>query len=128
MVAGAPGPDLSSFLVRLADVLDVPLVPLADLADPSEATRLAAFDGWLTTSEFATVRGLLVDRADLVLHVSPDEPGTLRGLVRRTVRRMRADAPDLTWLEALPTSHPELPVVHLAGPAAIDAWLVSLGS
>lgn len=128
IAAGASGPALTSFLERLADIIDVPLVPLAELADPSEAAQLAGFDGWVTTSEYDAARALLLDRADLVVHVSPDEPGTLRGLVRRTVRKMRADgsAPDLSWLEKLPLTHPELPVIHLAGPTATEAWLAAL--
>lgn len=128
IAAGASGPALTSFLERLAAILDVPLVPLAELADPAEAAQLAGFDGWVTTSEYDAARALLLDRADLVVHVSPDEPGTLRGLVRRTVRKMRADgsAPDLSWLETLPLTHPDLPVAHLAGPTATEAWLAAL--
>lgn len=121
---------MSSFLERLAAALDVPLVPLADLADPSAAAELAAFDGWVTTSEDDAARALLVDRADLVVHVSHDEPGTLRGLVRRTVRRIRADGvePDLTWLATLGAAHPEVAFVHLAGPTATEAWLAAISA
>lgn len=128
ITAGTPGPAMSSFLERLAVTLDVPLVPLADLPDPSDATELAAFDGWVTTSEYDAARTLLVDRADLVVHLSHDEPGTLRGLVRRTVRRMRADGaePDLTWLASLTEARPEVAFLHLAGPTAAEAWLVAL--
>lgn len=121
---------MSSFLERLAAALDVPLVPLADLADPSDAAQLAAFDGWVSTSENDAARELLLGRADLVVHVSQDEPGTLRGLVRRTVRRMRADAaqPDLTWLATLTEAHPEVAFLHLAGPTAAEAWLAAISA
>ena len=51
------------------------------------------------------------------------------GLVRRTVRRIRADAPpepDLSWVESLATDRPEVPVVRLAGPAEVADWLAAV--
>ena len=102
VVTGTPGPLLTGFLQRLAAVLDVPQVPLDGLAG-ADLVRLAEFDGWVTTGERYDARAALLDRADLVVVVLTEEPGTLRGLVRRTVRRMRSDAPevDLAWVEAL---------------------------
>ena len=121
---------MTSFLERLAAVLDVPLVPLAELTDPLDADHLASFDGWVTTSEYDATRALLLDRADLVVHVTHEEPGTLRGLVRRTVRRMRADGsePDLGWLATISESHPDVAFTHLAGPTAAAAWLAALSA
>ena len=119
---------LSGFLERLAAALDVPLVPLSELAGADEVATLAAFDGWVTTAEVEGARPLLLDRAELVVVVLGEDPGSLRGLVRRTVRRLRADAaePDLAWLDAVPLVRPELDVVRLVGPAAIEGWLTAL--
>lgn len=130
VVAGNPGPLLAGFLARLAATLDVPLVPLAELSVRSDLGTLAAFDGWVTTAETYDARAVLLERADLVVTVLAEEPGTLRSLVRRTVRRIRAEASpeaDLAWVEALPVSHPDLPAVRLVGSEAVEAWLVGLG-
>lgn len=128
VVAGGPEPVLSAFLERLAAALDVPLVPLAELSGADEVSRLAGFDGWVTTAEVEEARPVLLDRAELVVVVLGEDPGSLRGLVRRTVRRLRADAaePDLAWLDAVPLVRPELDVVRLVGPAAIEGWLTAL--
>lgn len=129
VVAGGPDPLLATFLTRLAAALDVPLVPVDELSGRADLDTLAAFDGWVTTGERYDARAVLLDRADLVVVVLAEEPGTLRSLVRRTVRRIRSEASpevDLTWTEALPTSHPGLEVVRLVGRDAIEAWLVGL--
>ena len=129
LVAGAPDEQLTGFLHRLATCLDLPLVPLADLSGPDELARLAAFDGWVTTSEEEWARPALLDRADLVVQVRLEATGFAQR-VRRTLRRMRADArergPDLDWVDVLAETHPGLSVVRLADPAAADAWLRSL--
>lgn len=129
VVAGGPAPLLTIFLERLATALDVPLVPLAELSGRADLEALAAFDGWVTTAERYDARALLLERADLVVTVLAEEPGTLRSLVRRTVRRIRAEASpdaDLTWVDALPVSHPGLPSVRLVGSDAVEAWLAGL--
>lgn len=129
VVAGSPAPLLTTFLARLAGALDLPLVPLAELSGRADLETLAAFEGWVTTAERYDARAVLLDRADLVVVVLAEEPGTLRSLVRRTVRRIRADASpeaDLAWVEALPVSHPGLPVVRLVGADAVEAWLGAL--
>ncbi|WP_207006444.1 hypothetical protein [Nocardioides aromaticivorans] len=130
VVAGSPAPLLTTFLERLAAVLDLPLVPLSELANRTDLEALAAFDGWVTTAERYDARAVLLERADLVVTVLAEEPGTLRSLVRRTVRRIRSDAPevDLAWVEALPVSHPDLPAVRLVGSDAVEAWLAGLGA
>lgn len=129
VVAGSPAPLLATFLDRLAAVIDVPLVPLSTLSGRDELGALAAFDGWVTTAERYDARAVLLERADLVVTVLAEEPGTLRSLVRRTVRRIRAEASpeaDLAWVEALPLSHPDLPAVRLVGRDAVEAWLAGL--
>lgn len=129
VVTGGPAPLLATFLTRLAAVLDLPLVPLAELSGRGDLETLAAFDGWVTTAERYDARAVLLDRADLVVVVLAEEPGTLRSLVRRTVRRIRSDASpevDLAWVEALPVSHPDLEVVRLVGADAVEAWLAGV--
>lgn len=129
VVAGGPAPLLATFLARLSAALDVPLVPLAELSGRPDLDALADFDGWVTTAERYDARAVLLDRADLVVVVLAEEPGTLRSLVRRTVRRIRSDAApevDLTWVDALPLSHPDLPAVRLVGSDAVEAWLAGL--
>lgn len=119
---------LHAFLERLAAALDVPLVPLSELTGADEVATLATFDGWVTTAEVEEARPFLLERAELVVTVIGEEPGTLRGLVRRTVRRLRADAapPDLTWVDELVLTRPDLGVVRLVGPAAIEEWLTAV--
>ncbi|HWJ08546.1 MAG TPA: hypothetical protein VNS46_04165 [Nocardioides sp.] len=129
VVTGSPAPLLATFLSRLAAALDVPLVPSAELTGPDDLATLAAFDGWVTTGERYDARAVLLDRADLVVVVLGEEPGTLRSLMRRTVRRIRAEAQpevDVAWVEALPATHPGLEVVRLVGTDAVEAWLSTL--
>lgn len=134
VVAAAPGEALSAFLDRLAGVLDLPLAPLSDLSGPAEVDRLAAFDGWVTTSEEAWARPALLERADLVVLVDLVGPESFTGRVRRTLRRLRTDArerdrePDLGWVEGLALTHPGLDVVRLPDPAAAESWLVALSA
>jgi hypothetical protein len=130
-VVGDPGPVLEGFLTRAAQALDVPLVGAEAVPSVADATRLAAFDGWLTTAVGrADLRPILLDRADLVVVVRSEAPGTLRGLVRRTVRRLRTDQPevDVSWLEALALTRPTLPVARLDGPDAVEDWLRRLAA
>ena len=103
-------------------------MPLTELDGPAEAARLAEFDGWVTTSEYDDARAVLLDRADLVLHVEPEVSGTLRSLVRRTVRRIRAEpsAPVADWVDAVPVDHPHVTVVRLTGPDELEGWLTAL--
>ncbi len=128
LVAGGAGPLPTAFAERLAAALDVPLVPAGELAGAAEVARLAAFEGWVSTAERPADRAVLLPRAELVVVVLGEEPGTLRGLVRRTVRRMRADGPepDLGWVDLLPRTHPDAAVVRLVGGEAVDAWLAGL--
>lgn len=126
VVAGATGPVLSSFLDRVAAALDVPLVPVAELTGTAEVEALASFDGWVTTAAPEGARPELVERADIVVLLLNEEPGSFRGRVRRTVRRMRSDAPaelELGWFDALALARPELTRVRLVGTPAIEAWL-----
>ncbi|GAA3675260.1 hypothetical protein GCM10022237_38510 [Nocardioides ginsengisoli] len=131
VVAGAPGEQLTGFLERLAALVDVPLVPLDDLSGPAEVTRLAAFDGWVTTADEAWARPALLERADLVVLVRLEASG-LANRVRRTLRRIRAEArdrePDLGWVDGLALTQPELAVVRLTDPEAANGWLAGLGT
>ncbi len=124
VVAGAPGDLLTAFLQRLADALDVPLVPLADLSGPAEVAELAAFDGWVTTSENAWARSVLLPRADVLAQVQL-EAATFGNRVRRTFRRMRSDArePDLGWVDSAGIAHPHLTVLRLPDPQAVADWM-----
>ena len=126
LVTGAPGRELDDFVRRLTAVLDLPLVLPPDLSGPGDVAELAAFDGWVTTAGQPPWPALL-DRAEVVVQVLP-EVSTLRSLVRRTVRKIRAEAPDptATWVDALPLSHPDLVVVRLTGEAESTAWLHDL--
>ncbi|TNM42784.1 hypothetical protein FHP29_07200 [Nocardioides albidus] len=130
VVAGGPGDALAVFLHRLASALDVPLVPLADLSGPTEAARLAAFDGWVTTADEAWARPLLLERADVLVRADL-AAASFAGRVRRTLRRIRSDArerePDLGWVDRAPAIHPRLSVVRLPDPDAAENWLRSLG-
>ena len=127
LVTGAPGRELDDFARRLTAVLDLPLVLPTDLSGPADLARLTAFEGWVTTADQPPVRAPLLDRAEVVVQVLP-EVSTLRSLVRRTVRKIRAEAPDptATWVDALPLSHPDLVVVRLTGEAESTAWLHDL--
>lgn len=128
LVAGGPADLLDGFVTRLADALDVPLVPADGLAGRPEVERLAAFEGWVSTAERYDDRAVLLPRAEVVVVVLGEEPGTLRSLVRRTVRRIRAEGaePDLAWVDLVPATHPDAEVVRLVGPEAIEAWLSHL--
>lgn len=123
LVTGPPGRERDDIVRRLTAALDVPLVLPADLSGPADVARLAAFDGWVTTADQPPWPALL-DRAEVVVHLLPEE-STLRGLLRRTVRKIRAEAPGpaLPWLDSLPISHPDLPLVRLTGDAEVAAWL-----
>ena len=130
VVTGAPGPGLEDFVRRTAEVLDVPLVPLAELAGPEEVGRLAAFEGWVTTGDYDGTRAVLLDRAEALVHLDVAEPVTLTGLVRRTLRRVRADAaprPEQAWLSSAGSVRPGLPVVRLTRADEVEDWLRSVG-
>lgn len=129
LVAGGPADLLDDFVARLATALDVPLVPAGGLAGRPEVEQLAAFEGWVSTAERYADRAVLLPRADVVVVVLGEEPGTLRSLVRRTVRRIRAEGaePDLTWVDLVPATYPDAEVVRLVGTEAVDAWLSHLG-
>lgn len=129
LVAGGPADLLDDFVARLATALDVPLVPAGGLAGRPEVEQLAAFEGWVSTAERYADRAVLLPWADVVVVVLGEEPGTLRSLVRRTVRRIRAEGaePDLTWVDLVPATYPDAEVVRLVGTEAVDAWLSHLG-
>lgn len=131
VVTGQPGDALDTFVRRTAEVLDVPLVPLAELTGAEEVAQLAAFDGWVTTGTYDARCAALLQRAQLLVHHDVPEPTTLTGLVRRTLKRVRAEnvAPEQDWLAAVPAARPEppeLPIVRLQRPVDVEDWLRSL--
>lgn len=128
LVAGGPATLLDAVTARLAAALDVPLVPADGLAGPAEVAGLAAFEGWVSTAERSADRAVLLARAEVVVVVLAEEPGTLRSLVRRTVRRIRAEGaePDLAWVDLVPATYPDAEVVRLVGTDAVEAWLAHL--
>ncbi|NHA01803.1 hypothetical protein G5V59_24695 [Nocardioides sp. W3-2-3] len=129
LVAGGPATLLDDVAARLAATLDVPLVPADGLADHTEVQALADFDGWVSTAEQHADRAALLPRTEVVVVVLAEEPGTLRSLVRRTVRRIRAEdatVPDLAWVDLVAATYPDAEVVRLVGAEAIEAWLSRL--
>lgn len=130
LVADAGSPAQAAAVARVAALLDLPLVLPSDRPHPDDLARLAAFDGWVAVLGAGEDPAALLRRAELVVEVQFDVPGTLRGLVRRTVRRIRADAspaPDLSWLDDLATARPDLAVARLSGAEEIERWLTDLG-
>lgn len=128
VVTGAPGPALETFAQRTADALDVPLVPLGELTGPDDLTRLASFEGWVTTGEYDARCVPLLERAEALVHLDM-APTTLTGRVKRTLKRVRAEAtppPDRAWLAAAATLRPDLGAVLLTRADEIDAWLRSV--
>lgn len=129
VVTGPAGPALDAFAQRAADGLDVPLVPLADLAGPDEVARLAAFDGWVATGEYDATLVAVLERAQAMVHLDLVEPTTLTSLVRRTLRRVRADAvpaPDQAWIGAAGAIRADLDLVRLTRPDEVEGWLRSV--
>ncbi|MBS4751505.1 hypothetical protein KG112_01625 [Nocardioides sp. zg-ZUI104] len=125
LVVGTPGVALTSLCQRLAEALDLPLVEPTDLSGPEDLVRLAAFEGWVTPIADEAGRAALLPRADLLVNLVHEEAG-LRGLVKRTVRRIRAEpGPDLAWLTDVPRIRPGLPLARLE-PADAAAWVAAL--
>ncbi|MDN5743922.1 MAG: hypothetical protein L0H31_02240 [Nocardioidaceae bacterium] len=126
LVTGAPGVGLDTFVRRLAEVLDAPLVLPTDLSEPTDLDTLAAFDGWVTSTDAPAAREVLLGRAEIVVQVLP-EVGALRSLVRRTVRKLRAEAAESdAWVDELALTHPELRVARVTGEAEATIWLNAL--
>jgi hypothetical protein len=126
VVTGPAGPALDTFVRRTADTLDVPLVTVAELAAPADVARLAAFDGWVTTGVYDARLAPVLERAEALVHLDLAEPTTLSGLVKRTLKRVRADAAppaEQAWLAALQVLAPALPVVRLARSDEVEEWL-----
>ncbi|MFC5729643.1 MULTISPECIES: hypothetical protein [Nocardioides] len=129
IVTGIPGPALTTFAERVTNVLDVPLVPLTDLAGPDEVARLAAFEGWVVTGEYDATLVALLERAEAMVHLDLAEPTTLTSLVKRTLRRVRADAapsPEQAWIRAAGAIRADLDVVRLTRPDEVEGWLRSI--
>lgn len=129
LVTEATSPAQTAAATRLAAILDVPLVTATDLTGAGDPDRLATFDGWVAVLGSGTRSAPLEERAEAIVHLQVEVPGALRSLVRRTVRRMRADAvpePDLSWVDAAAAERPDLTVARLVGPEEIDRWLLDL--
>ncbi len=128
-MTGTAGPALDTFARRAADVIDVPLVPLAELLGADDVARLAAFDGWIAAGEYDAGRAPLLDRAEALVHHDLPAPVSLTGIVRRTLRRVRAELgaePD-AWVATAAAAHPALPVVRLTRADDVEHWLRAVG-
>lgn len=118
-----------------------------------DVEAFSARDSWVTEWQYGAVRPLLLERADLLLWLDLPRPMVLARVLRRTVRRARRREvlwngnvePPLrtlltdpehvvrwawrTYAETAPrvgvalTLRPELPVVRLPSPDAVETWL-----
>jgi adenylate kinase family enzyme len=97
VVAGTSGSGKTTLARRVGEILDVPHVDLDGLFHgPNWVPResfledVEAFTsqpGWATEWQYSSVRGLLADRADLVLWLDLPRRTVMRQVILRTVRR-----------------------------------------
>jgi adenylate kinase family enzyme len=100
LVAGSSGSGKTTTAARVAAVLQVPHVEIDALfhgpgwtprpAFEADVRRFAAEPAWVTEWQYASVRALLAERADLLVWLDVPRSLVMRQVVRRTVvRRVR---------------------------------------
>ncbi|ABW12911.1 adenylate kinase [Parafrankia sp. EAN1pec] len=162
LVAGTSGSGKTTLARRMAAVLDIPHIELDALhhgpAWTPRETFLADVDTfsagprWATEWQYSLVRGLLAERAELLVWLALPRRTVMRQVVRRTLlRRLRKEVlwngnvePPLrtiftdrehvvrwAWsthhkstlrVAALRERRPELPIVRLDNHAAVERW------
>ena len=162
LVAGGSGSGKTTLAVAVGRVLDLPHVEVDALFHGpgwvprptfvADVERLVAAERWVTEWQYAAVRDLLADRADLLVWLDLPRARVLRQVVRRTVvRRLRRqelwngnrEAPLRTFVtdpehvvrwawathgdtaprvQALRERRPELPVVRLRSRREVERW------
>jgi adenylate kinase family enzyme len=163
LVAGTSGSGKTTLARSVADVLGCPHVEIDALHHGPGWTRRPEFEAdverftsgpcWVTEFQYAAVRDLLLDRADLVVWLDLPRSVVMRGVVRRTlIRRLRREplwngnvepplrtfftdpdhivrwawqkhGPDRVRLGALAGSRPDLPIVRLTSRADVARWV-----
>ena len=163
LVAGTSGAGKTTVAAAIADVLGLPHVEIDALFHgPDWAPRpdfeadvlaFASGPGWVTEWQYAVVRPLLLERADLLVWLDLRRGQVLRQVVRRTLRRrlrrvelwngnleppLRTFFTDpehiVRWawsshprtgprVEAAQRTRPELPVVRLRSSSDVRRWL-----
>ena len=100
LVAGTSGSGKTTLAARIAVTLDVPHVEIDGLFHGPDWTprpsfqddvhRFSAEPAWVTEWQYGSVRGLLAERADLLVWLDLPRSVVMRQVVRRTlVRRLR---------------------------------------
>jgi adenylate kinase family enzyme len=163
LVAGTSGAGKTTLARAVAGILGCPHVELDALYHGPGWTQRAEFvaevdlfsagPAWTTEYQYATVRHLLLERADLFVWLDLPRPVVMGRVIRRTVsRRLRRatlwngnqepplwtfftdrehivryawqkHAPDRIRLGAVARDRPELPVVGLTSRADLATWL-----
>jgi adenylate kinase family enzyme len=163
LVAGTSGSGKTTLARRIAAVLDVPhteldalhhgpaWAPRQGFAD--DVARLVEQPAWVTEWQYATVRELLLDRADCLVWLDVPRALVLGRVVRRTLRRRlrrevlwngnvepplhtffthrdhivrwawRTHARTAERIAAARLRRPGLPVVRLLGEDDVDGWV-----
>ena len=163
LVAGTSGSGKTTLAGTIADALGCPHIELDALHHgPGWAPRpefrsdvelFSAGPAWATELQYAAVRDLLLDRADLLVWLDLPRPVVMRQVIRRTVRRRlrretlwngnqepplwtfltdrdhivrwawRKHAVDRDRLGAVSGGRPDLPVVRLTSRAEVADWV-----
>ncbi len=163
LVAGTSGSGKTTLVGAVARVLGYTQVELDALHHGPAWTKRPEFEAdverftsspcWVTEFQYAAVRDLLLERADLLVWLDLPRSVVMRGVVRRTLsRRLRREplwngnvepplrtfltdpdhivrwawskhGPDRIRLGALAVDHPDLPIVRLTSRADVARWV-----